>query len=142
MAEVQTDVPAAMNAESCGEWVYDPFLWTKYAEDHGIAASAYRDQDVSMTVWNLLPGQEHSRHLHPERAHIIVVMTGTGLHLVGEADSVPIKAGDFIFVPRQTIHGILNNSDGPLSYATLSNNNQAQNVAVPVGAQVDNSGKK
>ena len=134
--QVAANQPASMDASTVGDGIHDVFRWAIYSEEGGKPVSMYRDQDVSITVWNLLPGQEHSAHLHPERAHIMVVVCGSGVALIGEEKKrVPLKQGDYYIAPRDVVHGILNTGTERLSYATLSNNNQVRNQAVPVGEQ-------
>lgn len=102
----------------------------------------FADQDISLLVWNLQPGQENSTHAHPERAHTLVMLTGSGLYILGEQrQTVPVKKGDYIIVPRGTVHGMRNTGAEPLSYLTISNNNQAQNVRTPVGRQARMAGR-
>ena len=135
-ARIGKEAPAGLTAESVGDGILDILPWAVYSTEGGKSVRMYTDQDVSITMWNLLPGHEHSAHLHPERAHIMVVVCGTGVAMIGEEKKkVNLKAGDYYIAPRNVIHGILNTGTGPLSYATISNNNQVVNQAVPVGEQ-------
>ncbi len=135
-ARIGLEAAAGLTPETAGDGIHDVTNWAVYSPEGGKSVRMYTDQDVSITVWNLLPGQEHSAHLHPERAHIMVVVCGTGTALIGEErKQVPLKAGDYYVAPRNVIHGILNTGTEPLSYATISNNNQERNTAVPVGEQ-------
>ena len=137
------EAAAGLTAETLGDGILDVTPWAVYSTEGGKSVRMYTDQDVSITMWNLLPGQEHSAHLHPERAHIMVVLCGTGEALIGEARKrVPLKQGDYYIAPRNVIHGILNTGTEPLTYSTISNNNQAQNMAVPVGEQQRPAGRE
>ncbi|MDA3032063.1 MAG: cupin domain-containing protein [Actinomycetota bacterium] len=129
------EAAAGIVDDTLGDGILDVTQWAVYSTEGGQPIRMYTDQDMSITVWNLLPGQEHSAHLHPERAHVMVVVCGTGMALIGEErKEVPLKTGDYYIAPRTVVHGILNTGTGPLSYSTISNNNMV-NVAVPVGEQ-------
>lgn len=129
------EAAAGLDAETLGDGILDVTRWAVYSTEGGKPVRMYTGEDMSITVWNLLPGQEHSSHLHPERAHVMVVVCGTGMALIGEErKQVPIQAGDYYIAPRTVVHGILNTGTTPLSYSTISNNNTV-NVAVPVGEQ-------
>ena len=137
------EAPAGLTADSVGDGILDILPWAVYSTEGGKSVRMYTDQDMSITMWNLLPGQEHSAHLHPERAHIMVVVTGTGTALIGEAKKHhDLQAGDYYIAPRNVIHGILNTGTEPLTYATISNNNQVVNAAVPVGEQQKPAGRE
>ena len=71
-------VSTRMNAENLGSGVVDPMRFRRFAPDKGVPVAIYGDQDVSLLIWNLEPGQENSTHVHPERAHMMFVLTGTG----------------------------------------------------------------
>jgi uncharacterized cupin superfamily protein len=60
-------------------------------------------------------------HLHHAQEEMFVVLQGTGtLRVAGEM--LPIKAGDVIFIPAgpEYPHQILNTSDAPLKYLSVS----------------------
>jgi quercetin dioxygenase-like cupin family protein len=80
----------------------------------------YQDQDINVVVWNLLPGQETDVHKHPENAHTFIILKGQGEY-TREADTpVPIRAGDFVIIPRETVHLIVNTGSEPMSYLAVS----------------------
>jgi uncharacterized cupin superfamily protein len=60
-------------------------------------------------------------HLHHAQEEMFVVLEGTGtLRVAGE--SLPIKAGDVIFIPpgREYPHQIINTSESQLKYLSIS----------------------
>lgn len=75
----------------------------------------YKDQDLSVVVWNLEPGEGNPLHRHEGNAHTIVVLQGTGLYL-REGEAIPIRANECILVPRGVAHGIRNTGTDRLSY--------------------------
>ncbi len=48
-------------------------------------------------------GGTHEHHLHPNAEEVVIVMSGTGWHRVGD-EILPISPGDVVFVPRNTPH--------------------------------------
>jgi len=48
-------------------------------------------------------GGTHEHHLHPDAEEVVVVMSGSGWHRVGDA-IYDIGPGDVVFVPRNTPH--------------------------------------
>lgn len=91
----------------------------------GLAAGAepmivgvYRDGiDVRhVTLRNFEPGQVTERHIHPENAHCIYILEGSGEVLRDGAPPLPIKAGQFLIVPGNTQHGLRNTGNRRLSY--------------------------
>ncbi len=98
----------ALNRENLGTGVVDPMRWRKFLPDKG----------------NLEPGQENTPHVHPNRAHVMIILTGTGEYFRIDSEAVPVRAGDYIIVPRDVPHGIRNTGVDRLSYANISNNNQ------------------
>jgi quercetin dioxygenase-like cupin family protein len=110
----------AMTPETLGTGVHSPYDWREFEADKAHAVRMYKDQDISVVVWNLEPGQENSAHQHPESAHTFIVLTGQGEYHHGSEDAVPIKAGDYIIIPRLTMHGIRNTGTERLSYAAVT----------------------
>ena len=134
--------PEIMSRETVGNGIHDPHHYRIYSDDGGTPVRMYADPDISWLVWNLKPGQENSTHVHPERAHALVVLGGSGLYVLGEKEETfPIQQGTYIIVPRGTVHGVRNTGSEPLSYLTISNNNQAVNTRTPVGEQAQMGGR-
>jgi quercetin dioxygenase-like cupin family protein len=67
-------------------------------------------------VRNFEPGQENPLHTHPENAHCIYILEGSGEVLRPDGPPVPIKAGQIWIVPRGVEHGIRNTGGTRLSY--------------------------
>lgn len=117
----------------------------KFEEDGANAvAGVYNDPKFGGTpvvIWCLRPGQENSTQWHDTIAHVFFINEGEGIFMKGEpykADTecpkatapnpipgfkptmIPIKAGDIIFIPEKTIHGIRNTGKTNLSYVAVS----------------------
>jgi len=48
-------------------------------------------------------GGTHEHHLHPDAEEVVIVMSGSGWHRVGD-EIYMIRPGDVVFVPRNTPH--------------------------------------
>jgi quercetin dioxygenase-like cupin family protein len=48
-------------------------------------------------------GGTHEHHLHPDAEEVVIVMSGSGWHRVGD-EIYDIGPGDVVFVPRNTPH--------------------------------------
>ena len=58
-------------------------------------------------------GGTHEHHLHPHAEEVVVVMSGSGWHRVGDT-IYDITPGDVVFVPRNTAHSACCTSDEDL----------------------------
>ena len=107
-----------VNPESLGAGVFDPVDFQTFSADEPNIVGVYRDGiDIRhITVRNFEPGQETPLHLHEENAHCIYILEGSGLSLREGAPPVPIRAGQFLIVPRNVLHGLKNTGSTRLSY--------------------------
>ncbi len=119
-------------AATLGTGVVAPHEFCRFDQAEAMVVPVYGDQDLSIVVWNLAPGQENSSHVHGSNAHGIVVLQGSGLYLKGGDEPVPLQAGDCIIVPRGSTHGIRNNGQAPLSYLAFTTTGEGGYVRGPV----------
>ena len=98
--------------------VFNPHDFSVFSADEPMIMGVYRDGvDLRhVTIRNFEPGQQTPLHVHPENAHCIYVLEGSGDVLVEGAPPIPISAGQFLIVPRNVPHGMANTGDGRLSY--------------------------
>jgi quercetin dioxygenase-like cupin family protein len=75
---------------------------------------------IAIVVWNLGPGQENERHVHPTIDHIHVVLTGEAQYNVGDSDPVTLRQGQAVMVPAGVVHGIRNTGTEPCSYLAVT----------------------
>ncbi len=122
-----------LSAATLGSGVLQPRDFCRFSPQEAMVVPVYGDQDQSVVVWNLAPGQENTVHVHAKNAHAIVVLQGSGAYLRGEAEQVPITAGDCIVVPRGTPHGIRNTGDAPLSYLAFTTTGESGYLRGAVG---------
>lgn len=57
-------------------------------------------------------------HRQPHHEELLIVLEGEGDFRVGE-ETRSVKAGDFIFVPRDTVHGTVASHVEPLTYLSM-----------------------
>ena len=111
---------APRDSGSLGTGVLDPRAFERFSAEKATVMRVYGDQDVSVVVWNLEPGQENPLHVHQESAHAIIVLEGSGESLQADAPPVPIKEGECIIVPRGRTHGVRNSGRGRLAYLAVT----------------------
>jgi uncharacterized cupin superfamily protein len=101
--------------------------------EHFVRAPLYENQGARLgpgtaarklgCTFDIVPPGKQScpYHLHHAQEELFVILEGSGtLRVAGER--LPIKAGDVIFMPAgpEYPHQILNTSDAPLKYLSLS----------------------
>lgn len=119
--------------ETVGPGVHDPRAFCRFSPEEATVVRMYSDDDLSVVVWNLEPGQENPPHVHPENAHTLTVLEGEGCYVEADGSETPIKAGDCIVVARASIHGIRNPGPARLSYlavTTLGGKGYVRNLVV------------
>jgi uncharacterized cupin superfamily protein len=86
-------------------------------------------------------------HFHHAEEEMFIVLAGTGtLRVAGEM--LPLQAGDVVFVPPgpEYPHQIINTSDAPLKYLSISNNEAVEVCEYPDSgkyqASVDVDGRR
>jgi len=67
-------------------------------------------QDLNVSWGKILPGQHHLCHHHPDVSEFYVIISGTPMIHLGDAD-FRAKPGDGIYIPIGTTHGITNDTD-------------------------------
>ena len=117
-----SNIPGVKTPENHESGVIDPKSTLDYSKTQAKAVLVYSDgQDLLVVTWNLMPGQENESHAHPNNAHCFVIIEGEGTYIKGqpgtpECKSYPVRAGDTVWIPRGTIHGIRNTGDKPMAY--------------------------
>jgi mannose-6-phosphate isomerase-like protein (cupin superfamily) len=104
--------------DTLGTGVLNPEDFQIFSPEEEMVVGVYRDGiDIRhVIVRNFEPGQENPLHTHPENAHCIYILEGSGEVLRPNAPPVPIKAGQMWIVPRGLEHGIRNTGSTRLSY--------------------------
>lgn len=84
-------------------WVDMQVRWLITAESVGAEQTV-----VGRTV--LRPGAKHDIHRHPNAEEWEYIISGSAIKHVG-SESLQLKAGDVVFVPKNVYHGLENASD-------------------------------
>ena len=122
MSERAAELAAAL-IKNVNEVALDHFLREPHYDSQGTRlapGTAARKLGASFDI--LAPGKRGCPyHLHHAQEELFVILEGTGtLRVAGEM--LALKAGDVIFIPPglQYPHQILNTSDAPLKYLSVS----------------------
>ena len=66
--------------------------------------------DLAVGMGQILPGQHHLKHHHPDASEFYVFTAGTPIvHIDGE--DLRVDAGTAVYIPRNVVHGIINDTD-------------------------------
>src|SRR4051812_17476881 len=77
-----------------------------------VEGSPYGNAGLSVILVNFAPGQVVKAHSHPY-AEVFVVLTGAATYQI-DGESVPVRAGQMVIVPADTVHAFENTGDVPL----------------------------
>lgn len=124
-----------MDPTTIGTGVHDPKAFRTFSAEKATVVRMYPDQDLSLVVWNLEPGQENDSHRHPENGHALIVLEGHGHYLRDDGSTVPINAGECVIVPRGQVHGIRNTGNVRLSYFAITSQGPSGYVRNVVGRE-------
>jgi quercetin dioxygenase-like cupin family protein len=72
-----------------------------------------------INLMNLKPGQEIKPHVH-DGDHIWVVLEGKGEFLSSDQEAQEIHTGNIVIAPEGEAHGIRNNTDENLVFASIT----------------------
>lgn len=75
------------------------------------------DEGAGLTVGEVIinPGQGHAPHVHPNEEEVIYVVSGEGVQTVGDGtEPFPIREGDAVYIPADTLHSTYNTTWRPL----------------------------
>ncbi len=80
------------------------------------------DAGAGLTTGEVIvyPGKGHAPHLHPDDQEVIYVISGEGVQTVDEdTPAFPIKAGDAVYIPANTLHSTFNTTWQPLRLVVI-----------------------
>ena len=93
-----------------------PALRQKQPFDNVVTQAMYSDSSVSSTViWIKKEVRPHYHAMHSEQ---ILVIEGEGQMLLGH-ESIFIKPGDLIYIPRGTVHAVRVTSKLPMKVLSI-----------------------
>ena len=65
-------------------------------------------RSFSFGLVELAAGQGHVRHNHEGADEVIYVLSGEGEQMLDDKDTVPVKTGDCIWIPKGVYHSTVN----------------------------------
>jgi oxalate decarboxylase/phosphoglucose isomerase-like protein (cupin superfamily) len=80
------------------------------------------DAGAGLTTGEVIvyPGKGHAPHVHPTEEEVIYVISGEGEQTVGDgAPAFPIREGDAIYIPANTLHSTFNTTWRPLRLVVI-----------------------
>jgi quercetin dioxygenase-like cupin family protein len=100
-----------------------PATLPSYArEDVLVSRVATRDltgsDALSISLGRLLPGKSHSKHRHSNGSEFYYFTRGSGLLHIDGSD-VRAEAGTFAYIPPNTVHGLLNDTQDVVELITV-----------------------
>ncbi|WP_033339712.1 cupin domain-containing protein [Catenuloplanes japonicus] len=74
------------------------------------------DAGAGLTTGEVIvyPGRGHDPHVHPGEEEVIYVISGEGEQTVGDGPAFPIREGDAVYIPANTVHSTRNTGWRPL----------------------------
>ena len=125
--------------------VHDQAGWDRFAqgslyESLGTSYTAgLALKDIGLAVDVVPPGKRACPyHLHHAQEEVFLVLQGRGtLRVAGE--TIPVAEGDLICIPagREYPHQLLNTSDAPLKYLSISTRRQPEVCEYPDSGKVN-----
>ena len=76
------------------------------------------DSDSLVSNFVIWIKKDVKAHKHLVHSETIIVLDGTGTMMLGDK-KIEIKKGDYIFVPRNTVHSVLVTSKDPLKVISI-----------------------
>ncbi|MFE7569403.1 cupin domain-containing protein [Streptomyces sp. NPDC057539] len=74
----------------------------------GVSAGLFPGAPLTAGEVIINPAKGHDLHTHPNSDEVLYVVDGEGVQTVGDSGEFPVKTGDFVFVPRGTVHSTFN----------------------------------
>ncbi len=74
---------------------------------------------VAVYDTSLPPGESIPLHFHPDFEELYYILSGYGFITIGE-ERKEISRGDVVYIPQQVFHTLLNTSEVPLRFVTVS----------------------
>jgi len=112
--KLATDQPIDRNALPTDQYDWGIIKWLVNPEQPGGAV-------MTMGEVVLLPGQGHSRHNHPDAEEILYVVYGSGVQMVDDDETFPIRPGDAIYIPQAVFHSTQNTGWEPMKLVAIYN---------------------
>jgi len=97
---------AITNHDTVDQLVFDWGKIRMLSEEKVTGATSFSFGYVELEV-----GKGHIRHNHPDADEIIYVIAGEGDQMLDDQETVRVKAGDSIWIPKGIYHSTVNQGD-------------------------------
>ena len=97
---------AITNHDNVDQLVFDWGKIRMLSEERVTGATSFSFGYVELEV-----GKGHIRHNHPDADEIIYVIAGEGDQMLEDMETVRVKAGDSIWIPKGVYHSTVNQGD-------------------------------
>ncbi|MFD4506891.1 cupin domain-containing protein [Streptomyces sp. NPDC058457] len=74
----------------------------------GVSAGLFPGAPLTAGEVIINPTKGHDLHTHPHSDEMLYFIDGEGVQTVGDSGEFPVAAGDFVHVPRGTLHSTFN----------------------------------
>jgi quercetin dioxygenase-like cupin family protein len=89
--------------------------------DEGVRAGRmYVGDDFRAVVITIKPGQAQTVHMHPNTSHAWFVVSGSAEVTMEDGKKDRVKPGVFAVHPKNSVHGVRNDTDENFTYIALS----------------------
>jgi oxalate decarboxylase/phosphoglucose isomerase-like protein (cupin superfamily) len=74
----------------------------------GVSAGLFPGAPLTAGEVIINPAKGHDLHTHPNSDEVLYFIDGEGVQTVGDSGKFPVKAGDFVYVPKGVVHSTFN----------------------------------
>jgi mannose-6-phosphate isomerase-like protein (cupin superfamily) len=103
-----------------GARIMNPADFIKVNPEKLQSGRMYVGDEFRAVVLTLTPGQAQTLHMHPETSHAWFIISGSGEVTMEDGRKERASAGQFCVHPRNSVHGITNDTNENLTYIALS----------------------
>ena len=100
--------------------IFDSSDFFQPADGEPIRSVITESEDAIVVAWYIKPGQEVAAHIHPSGQDTWTILSGKGTYYLDQDGTTrSISAGDVVIAPIGCVHGVINNSDEPLTFISV-----------------------
>ncbi len=100
--------------------IFSSASFFKVAKKAPVRSVVTQSPEAVVVAWQVEPGQNIPRHIHPNGQDTWTVLSGKGeYYLDDRGTSEPIVAGDVVVAESGCVHGVFNSGDEPLTFISI-----------------------